>query len=625
MSSRSARFHLLEKEVKDALEHLSGRDLKDIDTSATFFDLGFDSLLLTQASQSLRQKFGVKITFRQLLEDLVTIDDVAGYLDEHVPADQVATPVASPKSTPALVSEVVAGNAMDRIVQQQLQLMARQLELLQLAGKNAAPVIARLREMGVESSVVTAVPAPAEDITLPLPEAQKGLWLLSELHDDANRAYHLSLTLSLRGKLDQQTLSDAFAEVVERHGALRTTINPNGESQTIHAHLPPVISFYDYSTTPAGERDAAAAQHMEELENQLFPELRGPFYRVALFRLEPEQHYLLITFHHLIANGPSYLLFTEELASLYAEKVYQIPANLPPAVPFSEFIEQRESYAGTAASKEAEAFWIKQFQSGVPVLELPYDHPRPPEITHRGDRRDVILDPALTGALRKIGAAHRSSLFMILFAAYGALLHRLSGQDDLVVGVPFDSLIRVEGAGRNLVANTTNMLPLRSILYDGSTFIEYLHQINALILEASEHQDYFFGNLMRKLNLSRDSSRSLFFNVTFNRERGEFKKTWPDLEMSLQTEHVPSGSPRGIAMFDMYVNAAERLNGEILVECDHNTDLIDPETMERWLKHYKTLLEGIVADPDQPVLTLPLLSSAELQDLFVTGPSLATS
>ena len=256
------------------------------------------------------------------------------------------------------------------------------------------------------------------------------------------------------------------------------------------------------------------------------------------------------------------MLFNEELTALYAEKVYGEPAKLPPVVPFAEFIRQRESYAGSQASADAEVFWTKQFENGVPALDLPFDYPHPSEITYRGARQSVTLAPEFNTGLRKIGAAHRSSLFMVLFAAYGALLHRLSGQDDIVIGVPFDSLIRVEEEGRNLFANTTNMLPLRSILYQGSTFAEYLEQIHALIVEASEHQDYFFGNLMHKLNLTRSASRSLFFNVTFNLERGEFKKTWPDLEMALQTENVPSGSPRGIAMFDLYTNAAERIDGK---------------------------------------------------------------
>jgi Condensation domain len=420
-------------------------------------------------------------------------------------------------------------------------------------------------------------------------------------------------------------LRESLAQVVARHGALRTTINANGESQTIHPQLSPDIQFHDFSGLPADQREAAAWEKMTELENELFPELRGPFFRASLFKLGPEKHFLLLNFHHLLGNGPSYWLFKEELAALYAEKVYGTPAALPEAVPFAEFIAQRMAYAGTEASTEAEAFWVKQYENGVPDLELPMDHPRPPELTYLGARQEIVLSPEINAALRKIGAAHRCSLFMMLYAGYGALLHRLSGQDDLVVGVPFDSQIRVEEEGRNLFGNTTNMLPLRSILYDGSTFIDYLQQTKALILEASEHQDYFFGNLMRKLNLSRDPSRSLFFNVTFNLETGEFKRTWPNLEMALQTENVPYRSPRGTAMFDLYLNAAERKNGEIVVQCDHNSALVEPDTMRRWLNHYKTLLEGIVANPDQSVATLPLLTREELQDLGVTGHSSATS
>jgi len=652
MSAKSARYPLIEGQVKSVLMNLSGRDLHGVSTASTFFDLGFDSLLLTQASQSLRQKFGVKITFRQLLEDLLSIDDVSAYLDANVPAEKLSVPspvpgsqggVTSTSKLPSVSStsklpsistapvsalgtraKIDSGESLQRVINQQLQLMTRQLDLLRTAGGDGASVINRMRELGVEPSPAsqspTAAPAisVAEEVTVPVPEAEKGLWLLSKLNDDANRAYHLSVTLSFRGKLNEQALSDALHRVVERHGALRTTINPNGVSQTIHAQAPPQLSFLDFSDVPADQREAAVIKKMTELENELFPELRGPFFRGTLFRLEADRHFLLLTFHHLICNGPSYLLFNNELTALYAEKVYGEPADLPPVVPFAEFIRQREDYAGLQASADAEAYWTKQFENGVPALDLPFDFTHPPEITYRGARQSVTLASELNTGLRKIGAAHRSSLFMVLFAAYGALLHRLSGQDDLVIGVPFDSLIRIEEEGRNLFANTTNMLPLRSILYEGSTFAEYLEQVHALIVEASEHQDYFFGNLMRKLNLERSSSRSLFFNVTFNLERGEFKKTWSDLEMALQTEDVPSGSPRGIAMFDLYTNAAERINGEIVVDCDHNTSVVRPETIRLWLKRYQILIEGIVANPDQSVAALPLRTREELQEFAVS-------
>lgn len=646
----SSRYAKIESEVIAILKNLSGRDLAGVSTSASFFDLGFDSLLLTQAGQSMRQNFGVKITFRQLLDDLLSIEAVAAYLDAQLPAEKTIASapvtthgaqggVSSTSKLPSIVStsrlpspvskpvtkaqpDAALSDSIQRVMQQQLQLMHRQLDLLRFAGGDTTSVANRMREYGVKPSPSPAPPqisTETVDLTMPIPEAQKGLWLLSSLNDDANRAYHLSVTLSFHGKLNEQALVEALDQIVERHGALRTTIDASTGQQTIHAHAQPQLDYLDFSDIPPGERDTEVVRKMAELENELFPGLTGPFFRGTLFRLEAERHFLLLTFHHLICNGPSYLLFNEELTALYAEKVYRMPAELPPVVPFSEFIQKREDYAGSPEAAAAEKFWTQQFESGVPTLELPFDNPHPPEISYRGTRQSITLPPALNAGLRKIGAANKSSLFMVLFAGYGALLHRLSGQDDLVVGVPFDSQIRVEEEGRNLFANTTNMLPLRCHLYDaGTTFTQYLQQVHKLILEASEHQDYFFGNLMRKLNLARSSSRSDFFNVTFNLERGEFKKTWPDLEMALQTDHVPAGSPRGIAMFDLYMNAAERINGEIVVDCDHNTSVVEADTVNRWLKRYEIILEGIVANPDQPISVLPLLTREELQELVVT-------
>jgi non-ribosomal peptide synthetase component F len=207
---------------------------------------------------------------------------------------------------------------------------------------------------------------------------------------------------------------------------------------------------------------------------------------------------------------------------------------------------------------------------------------------------------------------------MMLLSAYGLLLHRLSGQDDLIIGVPFDSPIRMEEKDRHLFANTTNMLPLRSLLYEGSSFVDYLLQIKNLVIAASEHQDYFFGNLIGKLNLPRDPSRSPFFNVTFNLESGEYHQALPGLEIALESQNVPYRSPRGTAMFELYLNAAERKNGEIFVQCDYNGDLIAPETMRRWLRHYKTVLQAIAADPNQPAALIPLMTAEEQRELVVS-------
>jgi natural product biosynthesis luciferase-like monooxygenase protein len=469
-------------------------------------------------------------------------------------------------------------------------------------------------DFGIESGLVlkslervTALMQPAAtDETLPLTEAEQGLWLLSSMNADAARAYRESVTLELKGELDRDILMRSIQTVVDRHGALRTTIAPDGQSQTVHARQIFELDYVDYSDLPAAEATKEAETMLESLEDGSFDGMAGPFLAGCLLKVAEDRHLLTFFFHHVVGNGPSYWVFLEELATLYDAAASDLPASLPEPVPFRDFIEKKRVYEQSREKDEAEIFWRKQMAGGVPALDLPTDFPPPPELTYLGSREEIVLDPALTDALKKVGAAQRCSLFMVLLSAYGVLLHRLSGQDDLIMGVPFDSPIRSENADRNLFANTTNMLPLRSELAEDIGFAGYLSFMKELVLASSEHQDYFFGNLIGKLNLPRDPSRAPFFNVVFNLETGEFHRRFARLEMSLATQNVPYRAPRKAAMFDLYLNAAEKKNGEILVQCDHNTALIASATMQRWLGHFRAILRGIVADPNQPVIDLPL-------------------
>jgi glutamate-1-semialdehyde aminotransferase/acyl carrier protein len=475
-------------------------------------------------------------------------------------------------------------------------------------------------------AAANGVPAKIEgDQKLPLHEAQVGVWLLCNSAADAARPYHEFVTLSFKGTLDLEALRGALQAVVDRHDGLRTTIEEDGRYQKVHARYDFQLEQHDVSGIDPSERAAAIDAKLEDIRRYTFPELRGPFLHASLLKCDSDRHLLVLTFHHLLGNGPSYWLFLDELIALYREKAHHEAASLPEPMPLAEYVSFRQGYLQSEAGREAEAFWLKQMEGGVPALDLPVDYARPAELTYGGTRREVILDPALTAALKKTGAAHRCSLFMVMLSAYSVLLHRLSGQDDLIIGVPFDSPIRMEEKDRHLFANTTNMIPLRSMLYEGSSFLDHLRQIKNLVIEASEHQDYFFGNLIGKLGLPRDPSRSPFFNVTFNLESGELHQTLPGLEIKLETEGVPYRSPVGTAMYELYLNAAEKKSGEIFVQCDHNADLIAPETLQRWLQHYRTLLQGIVADPNQLAALIPLMTAEEQQELVVSGKRMAAA
>ena len=457
-----------------------------------------------------------------------------------------------------------------------------------------------------------------EVISLPMGESQRGLWMLGQTDPVALRAYHESTTLELRGPLDKEALHRALQKVVNRHEALRTTVDPSGEAQAVHRTLPVDLPLLDLSSGAEGERVSQLTAAFREAEEAPFDFERGPIFRSRLVRLADEHHLLVLTFHHLLGNGPSYWAFLEDLATLSAGEHTGAPGTLPPALQLSEFLQWRgqQSTKNLAADK---VFWREEFKDGVPTLELPEDHHRPARRSHHGARQSITIDRDLTAALRKTAAARRGSLFMVLLAAFETLLHRLSGQTDLVVGTSYEGEARSLPGGDRLFANTTNVMPLRSRVDEGTRFVDLLAATKDRVFEVNEHQNYFFGQLGKLLARPHDPSRPPIFSVFFNYESGKFEREFaPGLQAELLTGNdVPYRSPRDTAMFELYLNVAEK-DGALHCEIDHATDLYEEAAVARWLGHYQTLLEGIVADPEGSIWTLPLLNGAERETILRT-------
>ena len=451
----------------------------------------------------------------------------------------------------------------------------------------------------------------AERISLPLGESQIGLWVLGQTDPVALRAYHESATLDLRGPLRVDALQRAIQAVVNRHEALRTTVDAGGETQIVHGSLPvelPVVDLADFSLR---EHDSKLSTVLGEAENEPFDFEHGPVFHARLVRLAPEHHVLTLTFHHLLGNGPSYWVFLEDLADMVAAEHAGIAVALAPALQLSEYLKWREIQVreNTAAD---EAFWREQFADGIPTLELPSDHSRPVRRSHLGGRQGLTLGRNLTTALRKVAATRRASLFMVLLAAFETLLHRLSGQNDLVVGTSYEGEARGLSGGDRLFANTTNVMPLRSRVDDGTRFADLLAATKDRVFSVNEHQNYFFGRLIKLLGLPPIPSRPPVFSAFFNYESGKFQREFaPGLTAELLTgEDVPYRSPRDTAMFELYLNVAEK-DGELRCEIDHATELYDGATVGRWLSHYRALLESIVAEPEKSIWQLGLLREGE--------------
>ena len=491
---------------------------------------------------------------------------------------------------------------------------------------DSLPRLNALREKYVQANPALVEPSsligkhvadqPHTPLTLPLGESQSGLWVLGQTDPVALRAYHESTTLVLRGPLQTEAMQRAIQTVVNRHEALRATIIPGTELQTLRPEVSVSLAMMDLSGKAADDQAARLASILRETESEPFDFEGGPFFRVALIRRGTDDHLLVLTFHHLFGNGPSYWVFLEDLAvQMTAESTSAVSA-LPPALQLSDYLRwcQEKSDENQTAD---ETFWRAQFADGVPTLELPTDHPRPARRSHRGARQRLTLDRQLTAALRKTAAARRGSLFMLLLAVFETLLHRLSKQTDLVVGTSYEGEARGLPGGDRLFANTTNVVPLLSRVQDTTSFAELFASTKDRVFEANEHQAYFFGRLVKLLGLPHDPSRSPVFSAFFNYESGKFQREFaPGLTAELLTDDsVPYRSPRDTAMFELYLNVAEK-DGELCCEIDHATDLYDGATVARWLEHYRTLLESVVANPSQSIWKLPLLGDQARQTIL---------
>jgi len=482
------------------------------------------------------------------------------------------------------------------------------LKLKQLCQGSGAPATIP----ATEASSANGKPAANDSSTeekrvIPIPESQKGMATIINMGADASRAYTQSNTLEIRGPLDIFALRRALQHCVDRHEALRVSMNPDGETQTIHRHVTLEVPFEDLSHLSTEEQASRQKLIFNGLEAQPLDLSAPPIVRAQIVKLEEGRHRLLLIFHHLVSNGPSYWILFEDLCAFYEAEKQGRPLIRPRPLQLSEFVDWRQR----KDMKDSEAFWLRQFAEVPPDLELPLDHPRPPVITFRGSRGIRRLPATLVTALRKAAATQRCSLYMALAAGFEALLHRLSGQFDVVVGTMFDSEVRSLPGGDGLFANTTNVLPLRSRLTPQTTFAEMLATVKQQVLAYHEHQEYFFGTMLAKLKLPFDPGRRPLLSVLFNYETGTFKRQVAGVEVEyLTTSDVLYRGPWDTAMYELYLNIAEQ-GGELLCQCDYNSDLIDGTSLDRWLEQLEELLTAAAQNIAQPITQLPILGKLE--------------
>jgi len=445
----------------------------------------------------------------------------------------------------------------------------------------------------------------------PLSYQQEQLWVLDRFNP-GNAFYNIPMTWRLKGDLNVPRLEKSLQEVVRRHEILRTCFVMEDEQprQKVVEACDVPLRVADLRQLQAGEREEQAKKVVAEEAGKAFDLSQAPLMRGVLARTEEREHVLGLTLHHIICDDWSLGLLMKELGKLYEAYGRGEEPSLPELkMQYGEYaLEQREGLSEGKFQQQME-YWKGQLEGMPQVLELPADHARPARESFRGASEQRLLRGGLLESLNALGRVEKASLLMTMLAAFQVLLMRYSGQEDFGVGTVVANRKQIET--KDLIGFFLNTLVIRANLGGEPTFREILRRAREAVLSGYEHQDLAFEKLVEELAPVRDVSRSPVFQVAFILRRSiEGKSELGGLEM------VPFELDPGTSKFDL-IMGVEEAGQNAVIGLNYSKDLFEAETIQHMLQHYERLLEGIVADADQPVWALPMMS--ELDEKVLSG------
>ena len=453
---------------------------------------------------------------------------------------------------------------------------------------------------------------------LALSFAQQRLWFFDQLEPGLS-AYNIPAAVRFQGPLNLAALERSLNEIVKRHESLRTTFGKvdGRPTQVIAPTLTIKLPVVDLRKLPASEQEAEVRRLVTAEAQRAFDLSQGPLIRCTVLRLGDEEHVGLLTMHHIISDGWSTGILVREVATLYVAFCAGGSSPLP-ALPiqYADFAHWQRQWLQGEVLETQIAYWKKQLANAPALIDLPTDHPRPAVQTFRGAHQSLVLPKHLQEGFKTLSRQEGVTLFMTLLAAFKVLLYRYTGQDDLIVGTPIANRNRLETEG--LIGFFVNALVLRTDLSGNPSFRELLRRVREVCLGAYGHQDLPFDRLVEELHVKRDLSRNPLFQVMFVMHNAPLRTVeLPGLTLS------PVEGDSETAHFDLTLQIMDTEQG-LTAAFVYNTDLFEAGTIARMLGNFQTLLEAMVADPEQRLSDLPLLTEAERQQLLVEWNSTKT-
>ncbi|AIV92356.1 non-ribosomal peptide synthetase [Burkholderia pseudomallei] len=469
-----------------------------------------------------------------------------------------------------------------------------------------APVLSALAERleAENTEVLPPIPLAPRDGRIALSLAQQRLWFLTQL-EGVSEAYHMSGAVRLDGPLNREVLQRALNRIVMRHEALRTCfVREEGEPiQVIQPHADLTVSYHDLREAEQSEQRAKDLSQAHA--SAPFDLSRDLPVRVLLLQLADEAHVVQVVMHHIASDGWSVGVFLQELSALYGSFIAEQGDPLAPLpLQYADYAAWQRRWLASGQLEKQGAFWQTNLSGAPTLLELPTDRPRPPKQSHAGASVEVKLGAALSERVKRLSQRHGVTPYMTLLSSWAAVLSRLSGQEEVVIGSPVAGRNRTEVEA--LIGFFVNTLALRLDLSSEPTVGELLKRTKAQVLSAQAHQDLPFDQVVERVKPPRSTAHPPLFQVMFvwqNMPAGEL--TIPGLTIrAVET-------PLQTAQFELTLSLQEA-GDDIVGHLNYASALFDESTVRRYVTYWRRLLEGMTAGAaDQTIVGLPLLDEAE--------------
>ncbi|MFH1539621.1 MAG: aminotransferase class III-fold pyridoxal phosphate-dependent enzyme, partial [bacterium] len=457
--------------------------------------------------------------------------------------------------------------------------------------------IKEMRRGGFPLEEVSESDRSPEIRTHPVSSAQKRLYILSQI-EGGESTYNMAGAFYVDGDLDVDRFERALKRIVERHESLRTSFQMEGQ---------PVQKVHDSASFSVDYRrikDEDADEFIDEM-NRRFDLSEAPMFRVGLGRLSLGRHLLVIASHHIVFDGPSADILIQELNRLYDGGV------LPPVIKqYKDYALWHREFVETDPVKKQKDFWLEKFSGEIPVLDLPTDYRRPAFQSFEGDILKFRWKRDETEALKTLAKKTNTTLNMLMLAAYYVLLHRLTGQEDIVVGLPVAG--RQHGDFDGTIGMFANTVVTRGRPAGTMSFSAFLDEVKRDSLKAYDNFDYPFENFVEMLGIKRDMSRNPLFDATFVYEKGD-SRTFKIENLSFKTRDVRKKT----AMFDLTLEVIDEEEG-LNMSFEYCTKLFEGRTIQRWTEYYCNILREILKNPEVLLSDVELLSEDEKRRLLVS-------